>query len=276
MFGGVSSDRGALPTTLWSWDGKSWKCLSDSGPPPRSDAELVYDSRRDRIVLFGGRTRIGREQHFFGDTWEWDGHSWAQVATLGPAPEPRVHMVAAYDPAAGVTLVAGGTSQNADYDDTWAWNGDRWTRLASLNLTAMPNGMVTTTNGHVALVTMTPDSLLAGKGLLRLGVQRLDGSKWVSVAVNGPGFSPQAPTAATSDGLLLFAGWEPDQTSATHRWNGRVWWKVAPSPPRRRGTRMVYDARRDVVVLIGGETEAGLTSEIWEWSARVGWKRVAP
>lgn len=277
MLGGVGPiARAPHPTTLWAWDGKRWKCLADGGPPSRSDAELAYDIKRDRLILFGGRTREGREQQALGDTWEWDGRAWKQVALLGPAPAARVHMVLTYDPSAGVTVLHGGTSATADFSDTWAWNGDRWTRRASLDLSAIANGMVATPDGSLTLVTATPDTLTPKNDLLRLGVVRLDGSRWTTVASNGPGFSPHAPTAATADGLLLYAGWEPNQTSATHRWNGRAWTKVAGSPPRRRGTAIAYDARRDVVVMIGGETASGLTSEIWEWSAKAGWVRVAP
>ena len=33
---------------------------------------MVYDSRRKKIVLFGGH----EGENVFGDTWEWDGRRW--------------------------------------------------------------------------------------------------------------------------------------------------------------------------------------------------------
>jgi len=37
---------------------------------------LAYDSRRERVVLYGGSNGT----QTFGDTWEWDGANWRQVA----------------------------------------------------------------------------------------------------------------------------------------------------------------------------------------------------
>jgi hypothetical protein len=40
----------------------------------------VFDSRRPRLVLFGGRSG----QTLLTDTWEWDGTSWSQKSGAGP------------------------------------------------------------------------------------------------------------------------------------------------------------------------------------------------
>jgi hypothetical protein len=37
---------------------------------------LAYDSRRERVILFGGSDGT----QTFGDTWEWDGTTWRKVA----------------------------------------------------------------------------------------------------------------------------------------------------------------------------------------------------
>ena len=57
-----------------------WIQATTTGPGARTFHSLAYDSQRARTVLFGG-TPSGS---VFGDTWEWDGISWSQVAASGP------------------------------------------------------------------------------------------------------------------------------------------------------------------------------------------------
>ena len=52
----------------WEWDGKLWTQHQDMGPKARDRYALVYDSQRDRVVLFGGLTVQAAEP--LGDTWE--------------------------------------------------------------------------------------------------------------------------------------------------------------------------------------------------------------
>src|SRR5262245_39453562 len=52
LFGGAGE---TLFRDLWSWNGRAWTRLANSGPAPRDDALLAHDSARGRTVLFGGR-----------------------------------------------------------------------------------------------------------------------------------------------------------------------------------------------------------------------------
>src|SRR5262252_1416508 len=90
------------------WEGNLgrflWTQRSAIGPAPRASHAMAFDSKRGRVVLFGGRSVEGN--HFFGDTWEWDGSYWTQLDDVGPA--PRINHAMAYDGARGVTLLFGG------------------------------------------------------------------------------------------------------------------------------------------------------------------------
>src|SRR5690606_7562385 len=71
LFGGDSSSGERNDT--WEWDGTKWINVTPDpevspSPPPRFDHALAYDSDRNVVVLFGGRTRDGQP---FNDTWEW-------------------------------------------------------------------------------------------------------------------------------------------------------------------------------------------------------------
>ncbi len=76
LFGGANAE-GVL-NDLWAWDGASWRKLAESGPEPRVMGHIAYDTRRDRVVLFGGR-RASPANTDLGDTWEWDGEAWRQI-----------------------------------------------------------------------------------------------------------------------------------------------------------------------------------------------------
>lgn len=46
------------------------------GPPKRQLGDAAYDSRRQRLMVSGGR--VGREGFTRGDTWTWDGTVWRE------------------------------------------------------------------------------------------------------------------------------------------------------------------------------------------------------
>ena len=68
VFGGqnaVPFGQGVLGDT-WIFDGTTWTQLAISGPSPRCFVKMVYDSARNRIVLFGGWNGT----QMVDDTWE--------------------------------------------------------------------------------------------------------------------------------------------------------------------------------------------------------------
>jgi Galactose oxidase, central domain len=64
-FGGMDSSLRRLGNT-WEWDGKHWTQKQDMGPDPCTFTSMAYDSKRDRVVLFGGFANDGPRK----DTWE--------------------------------------------------------------------------------------------------------------------------------------------------------------------------------------------------------------
>lgn len=118
LFGG--RDAGALPVLYgdtWEWDGLVWTLRSTSGPAPRQQHAVAFDSRRGVVVLFGG---LGLSPNPVGnETWEWSGTSWHMRASRGPT--KRTSHAMAYDTARGQTVLFGGytTTYNGE---TWLWS----------------------------------------------------------------------------------------------------------------------------------------------------------
>ena len=126
LFGG-SDGTGNLPLRVWRWNGSDWELLDALAPTPRTNYGAAYDSRRDRVVVFGGRTQCGSGS-YLNETWEWDGDSWLQrFPANSPAPRERCHL--AYDASRSRVVLYGGAGSIA-YSDTWEWDGDNWIERA--------------------------------------------------------------------------------------------------------------------------------------------------
>jgi hypothetical protein len=126
LFGGKSSaDDASCLNDTWFWNGTSWAQVASAGPTPRGGHAMWFDSRRGRVVLFGG---FDEDSTILADTWEWDGSAWAQVLVSGPP--ARCGSAAAFDPALGKGFIFGGFGEST-LGDTWAWDGTTWTLAAT-------------------------------------------------------------------------------------------------------------------------------------------------
>lgn len=135
LFGGYASTGPVDETYVWS--GSAWvaKCTGTCvRPPPRTEAAIAFDSKRKKVVLFGGKDLTGARS----DSWEWDGATatWTQVCTAcatdgSDRPNARASASMAYDANRGVSILYGGYSGTTYYDDTWEWNGSAWSKTTS-------------------------------------------------------------------------------------------------------------------------------------------------
>ena len=86
------------------------------------------DSVRNNVVLFGGYG--GLALGYYSDTWGWDGESWTQLSTTGPAARSSFSM--AFDAGRGKVVLFGGNSPGGTLGDTWEWDGAAWTQANPL------------------------------------------------------------------------------------------------------------------------------------------------
>jgi hypothetical protein len=114
LFSGYdASGRSGVPADTWEWDGKVWTQIKPAtSPKGRYSHSLVYDSARQRTVLFGGSS--------LADTWEWDGKAWTQIKPVA-WPRGRHFSAMAYDAARQRTVLFGG-SDILIRDETWEYH----------------------------------------------------------------------------------------------------------------------------------------------------------
>jgi hypothetical protein len=100
----------------WTWDGSSWTEHEGMHPRPVLNQQMVSDSLRGRILVFGDE-----------DVWVWDGICWTILGIDGPLPHADGAMV--YDEACRQTILFGGYSDQVPsgaVSDTWIWDGQAW------------------------------------------------------------------------------------------------------------------------------------------------------
>ncbi|MGH7580175.1 MAG: Kelch repeat-containing protein [Gemmatimonadales bacterium] len=231
LFGDSTSPPAMLGDTWLLRDGEWIRVrVSETGPPARAEAVAAYDPRRERTVLFGGRTEAtdGRIERL-GDTWEWDGERWTPMNVAGPSARSGAAM--AYDPGRRTLVLFGGSG--GPLGDTWSWNGRTWTRL---DLPPAPGRFNT-------VMAWDPSA----RRLVRFG--GWDGSRrvsdtwelrdtaWMQVQERGPSPRNHAVLVSAPDrgSLLLYGGHDGEMVFGDlwERRSGR-WMRHESVPPVRR------------------------------------------
>ncbi|TLZ70592.1 MAG: hypothetical protein E6K10_07470 [Methanobacteriota archaeon] len=128
LFGGGNHLTSVYSNETWAYDFETntWTNMSPPSPPSRRyDFGMVYDSRADRVILFGG---AGPTQN--NETWAYDfeTNAWTRLTpTRSPAPRQAHSM--AYDSESDRVLLFGGAYTRDN--ETWAYdfNANAWTRM---------------------------------------------------------------------------------------------------------------------------------------------------
>jgi hypothetical protein len=126
----------------WEWNGTTWSKITPSGssPTPRSDSQMVFDSARGVVVLFGGDVEDGDcpahpSRGDCNDTWEWNGTAWTEVTPAGTSPPRRYDASLVYDSDRQTVVLFGGYGSGCPSGvwrchDTWEWDGATWQEIS--------------------------------------------------------------------------------------------------------------------------------------------------
>ena len=245
----------SLSGETWELDSVGWSLRSSTGPSPRSQSFMVFDSGRNVVVLFGGTTPTGV---VFGDTWEWDGFAWSLRATTGPA--PRYLHAMTYDSLRGVCILYGGNGNGYVLGDQWEWNGSIW--MQRLVVTPHPrqgHGMVFDQSRGVAVVF--GGGYYGGPSSYSLDASTFEwnGTYWTLAATHGPParqFHSMIYSNQCSK-TVLFGGSNDINTNASINdvwaWDGMTWnqWHGSTPQPRYMSAA-IDDSNNDRLVVLGG------------------------
>lgn len=198
--------------------------------------------------------------------------TWYVISAASPPPGRIGHRVA-YDAARDDFIVfAGQNTSSANYrNDTWRYHNG-WALVQN----GFPLGRVDAGMAYDSLrgrISLWGGQADGGGGLI--GWFNWSGAAWVAVPGSNPfgRYGVSLAHDAARDRMVLFGGvvfgtrvaetWEYD--SATNTFFDRTPAPGYPAPSPRANASMVYDARRGVMVLFGGQSDTFLESDTWEW-----------
>lgn len=247
LFGGncdttANNQIDRLSNGLWRMtlgNDAAWQRLPSRGGPllGRSQASLVHDRLRDRLVLFGGQ-RVGTMTN---EVWTYsliDTLGWTRLTITGLLPRQRASHGAVYDSIGDRMVVFGGIDAGNSLSDLWALDfapTAHWERL-------LPSGVAPDPRAGMGMV-FDPDSLR------------------ILIAGGAPNYYAYY---GYSDEL-----WSLD-LSPTLRWR-----KLIPGPPYSSGPYramglLVYDRAHHDVLLVQGHEVYASPAETWVRIARPG------
>ena len=290
FFGG--SNQGRVSNALWelSLSGTpTWTLLQTAGTPPspRSGHVLLYDSRRERLLLFGGADSITHN-----DAWALDltavPPDWGQGLPTGPLPARRAYATAVYDSLNDRAVIFGGAdSVQANsgpvslVSDAWVlpFSGGPfvWTELTPTGVPpsarAGSPAIYDRARQRMVLFGGYDGNPLADAFTLSLGVS----PAWAPLGASGgppPGRAiPGAIYVAPQDRMVMFGGLGAS-SSLNDVWSlnlaANTWTQLSPTggpPTGRQFPAAVYDTPRNRMVVFGGNNDEGTVADpLWSLS----------
>jgi len=173
LFGGVNVD-GSTPGDTWALSLGStpaWTQLVTFGAPLRgAGTTTVYDSARDRLLVFGGHTNFGETNTVYALALS-GAPVWSQLNPTGTLPPPRSYGVAVYDAARDRMIITQGQGSGFR-NDTWSLEfGDQPTAT----LLTLVEEQVTA--GAIRLTWFSAD----GPGQSAVAQRSSDGFGWTDI-----------------------------------------------------------------------------------------------
>ncbi|HEY3451656.1 MAG TPA: hypothetical protein VGK67_35185 [Myxococcales bacterium] len=280
LFGGElgsASAATAFSPDTWEWDGASWAKVATSGPRPRRNASMAYDSARGVSVLFGGRVNPGDDcgesaagtEMSCSWTWEWDGARWMVASRGGPPSRELAAM--AYDPVrARVVLFGGyrygdcgdGDASPSVCSRTWEWDGSQWTVAGERPSIAAPEEVYPTGRSETAMAyDATSGAMILFGGEVRDLAARC-----------------REPAVYSGMQCHYTWGWKAWGTPTCADAEHPCWKKLADGsvgPGGRNGPQLAYNAATGRVLMAGGydaygsncnEGSGSYCGSSWEWN----------
>jgi len=253
-----------------------WNEISPAGTLPLAQYEFsaIYDSARDRMVVFGGHTAANR-------VWALSlagTPAWTELATTGGPPIGRTGNTTIYDPARDRLVIFGGSGAITALNDIWVLplSTLQWQQLSPIG--TLPSAR----QGHTAIYDPVRDRMLVyGGNTEDYGVSNetweltFSGTPaWNLLVPAGP--SPRSASTHSAvydskrDRMVIFGGFEsfePTEIWALSLEGAGEWTLLDPTgdgPVERLYPSAIYDSLGDRLVAFGGMPS--LMNDLWSLS----------
>ncbi|MCD6452486.1 MAG: hypothetical protein J7L64_09035 [Acidobacteria bacterium] len=311
LYGGQWNEKKLYLNDTWEYYGGDWHQINPSTKPNgKMYVNMVYDSTRQRIVLFGGF--ISDSEWFSDDTWEYYDGNWHLVNVAHKPPARDLHAMG-YDPDRNRVVIFGGAYVPKSllaammvfnpmgmvyarllYNDTWEYYNDGsgydWHQLTTI---PSPSGRTFAVMDY----DQVRDKMVLYGGYDGHADQYTLNETW---ELEFPPVDPNQdwtqanPTAhpdveyyfkmvydSQRNKTVLFAGY--DSAIKGHlvyvwEYDGTTWTRrELPStyPHPRYNFMMTYDSDRGKIVLFGGRWDRTTYQDTWEYDPNTNtWTRI--
>ncbi len=276
LFGGLGPFDGATSlqhdsSETWLFNGSRWmQRFPQNTPPRRAVQAMLYDTTRNRVVMFGGRQAPADRDGlptYLNDTWVYKDDNWTRIESE-LSPSPRQFPAMAYDSARDSIVLYGGNVLAEDeesftlIDDTWEFDGEQWISIGTGPKVAKPIMAYDPTLNQTFLIGLNETGTTTV--MYRYDVAS---HTWTSV-------TPTAFPTCVNDGHMLYrertgkltffggvcATNTPDGEEVWEWDNaGNKWTKLTLTAGfiRLAGQAVSYDPSRNEIVTFGGTVATG-------------------
>jgi hypothetical protein len=207
VFGGGTASGETSDTWTFQFNGQNagtWTQLAVAGPSARSGAPMVFDSKNNLFVLFGGEQYV----HGLGDTWTFDPSTstWTNKNPSTSPPE-RARAAMAYDAKSGKVLLFGGLNKGIGslLGDTWLYDvaSNTWQQVATATAPSARQWPSLASDGNGVLYLFGGWRVDAGGGL---GQYLDDTWKFDTATMQWTQLSPPTSPIGQSQGAFMYIG----------------------------------------------------------------------
>jgi len=234
VFGGGTLAGNAIATSTnetWEWDGTAWtQLLPATAPSARGLASITFNTKKNRVVLFGGET-TGAVRN--DEQWEWDGAIWTKSTLSVSHPSARSGAALSFDSFRDQAVLIGGAGAT---NETWFGDDVTWTSRAKVDAPSLLLPSLVYDAARQKVIMFGGSTPTFANNFIG-NLYEWDGGGWVA-AGSGP--------AVTLCGTGYFFNGFTGQ------------WQCSDSFPATSVTNHIfapavaYDATRSVVVAFGG------------------------
>lgn len=137
LFGGWYMNMGGfIENDTWAYDFNSdtWTEMKPStSPPSRNNHAMSYDSKADRVLVWGGTDLDGKPVDLSVWSYDFNTNTWQEMIPDQTHPNGRDFPGMVYDAESDRTILFGGELAGESYGEIWAYdyNTNTWTKFES-------------------------------------------------------------------------------------------------------------------------------------------------
>jgi hypothetical protein len=266
-------------------------------PPSGEDCAAIYDARRRRMILYGGKDDQNTN---LNQTWALNLATgrWTRITTAEPNPPPREDHTAIYDPVGDRMILHGGEADKGTESATWSLDLKTMTwkditspesprredhtavydskRKRMVIYGGRDNDLVNLTTIHTLDLDPVSPTFQHWTDVTPKKQKKIPPGRVAHVAIHDP----------KRDRMVIFGGWDKenkrflDDTWAFDyermRWRAYAKKVKSRKPPPRRHTVAVHDDKNNWMIVFGGKG-GGLLNDIWAFDLEANqWINLTP